>query len=95
MRLDKWLKVSRLIRRRTVANEVCDAGRVAVNGRTAKPGAVLEEGDVVTIAFGAGPTTARVLSVRENVRKGQAAEMYEIVEESASARAVRSAGDET
>lgn len=81
MRLDKFLKVSRLIKRRTVANEVCDAGRVTVNGRPAKPGTVLAPGDVVTIRFGAGPTSVRVLSLQETVRKGEAAGMYELLDE--------------
>jgi ribosomal 50S subunit-recycling heat shock protein len=81
MRVDKFLKVSRLIKRRTVANEISDAGRVTVNGRPAKPGTDLKPGDVVRIAFGGGPTTIRVLSVQETVRKGQAAEMYELVED--------------
>lgn len=80
MRVDKFLKVSRLIKRRTVANEICEAGRVTVNGRVAKPGTDLKGGDLVTIAFGGGPTTIRVLSVQENVRKEQAENLYELLE---------------
>lgn len=81
MRIDKFLKVSRLIKRRTVANEICDSGRVTVNGRPAKPGTEVKPGDIVAIAFGGGPTTLRVLSVRETVRKEQAVGLYELVED--------------
>jgi ribosomal 50S subunit-recycling heat shock protein len=81
MRIDKFLKVSRLIKRRTVANEICDSGRVTVNGRPARPGTVVKPGDLVTIAFGGGPTTLRVLSVQETVRKEQAVGLYELVED--------------
>ena len=63
MRLDKFLKVSRVIKRRTVANDVCSQGRVTVNGRTAKPSVKLKVGDVVSIAFGNGLVTFRVLSI--------------------------------
>ncbi len=76
MRLDKWLKVSRLIKRRTVAQEACDAGRVSVNGRTAKPSAEVRPGDTVEIAFGGKTLRAEVLSVQESVRKDDAAAMY-------------------
>ena len=76
MRLDKWLKVSRLIKRRTVAQEACDGGRVSVNGRTAKPSAEVRPGDVVEISFGAKTLRAEVLSVQESVRKDDAAAMY-------------------
>ncbi|HAW16589.1 MAG: RNA-binding S4 domain-containing protein [Clostridiales bacterium] len=81
MRLDKFLKVSRIIKRRTVANDVCSAGRVTVNGKDAKPGVKLKVGDVVTILFGNGKVSFRVLSLSDNVRKENAAEMYEILEE--------------
>ncbi len=81
MRLDKFLKVSRIIKRRTVANDVCSAGRVTVNGKDAKPGVKLKVGDVVTILFGNGKVSFRVLSLGDNVRKENAAEMYEILEE--------------
>ena len=76
MRLDKWLKVSRLIKRRTVAQEACDAGRVSVNGRTAKPSAEVRPGDTVEISFGSIVLRAEVLSVQETVRKDDAAAMY-------------------
>ena len=76
MRLDKWLKVSRLIKRRTVAQEACDAGRVSVNGRTAKPSAEVRPGDTVEISFGSKVLRAEVLSVQETVIKDDAAAMY-------------------
>ena len=76
MRLDKWLKVSRLIKRRTVAQEACDGGRVSLNGRTAKPSAEVKAGDVVEISFGARTLRAEGLSVQETVRKDDAAAMY-------------------
>ena len=76
MRLDKWLKVSRLIKRRTVAQEACDAGRVSLNSRTAKPSAEVKAGDVVEISFGSKTIRAEVLSVQESVRKDDAAAMY-------------------
>ncbi len=76
MRLDKWLKVSRLIKRRTVAQEACDGGRVSVNGRTAKPSVEVKAGDIVEISFGAKTLRAEVLSVQETVRKDDAAAMY-------------------
>ena len=76
MRLDKWLKVSRLIKRRTVAQEACDGGRVSLNGRTAKPSAEVKAGDTVEISFGARTLRAEVLSVQETVRKDDAAAMY-------------------
>ena len=76
MRLDKWLKVSRLIKRRTVAQEACDAGRVSVNGRTAKPSAEVRPGDTVEISFGSKTLRAEVLTVQESVKKDDAAAMY-------------------
>jgi len=79
MRLDKFLKVSRVVKRRTVANEVCSAGRVSINGRTAKPGADVKVGDVLEISFGTGQTRVRVLNIQETVRKEKASEMYEIL----------------
>ena len=76
MRLDKWLKVSRLIKRRTVAQEACDGGRVSLNGRVAKPSAEVKVGDTVEISFGAKTLRAEVLSVQESVKKDDAAAMY-------------------
>ncbi len=79
MRLDKYLKVSRLIRRRTVANEACDSGRVSVNGKTAKASVNVKPGDVIEIAFGSRTVKVEVLSVEETVRKEDAAELYRYV----------------
>ena len=79
MRLDKFLKVSRVVKRRTVANEVCSAGRVSINGRAAKPGAEVKVGDIIEISFGTGKTSIRVLGIQETVRKEKASEMYEIL----------------
>jgi ribosomal 50S subunit-recycling heat shock protein len=76
MRLDKYLKVSRLIKRRTVANEACDAGRVFLNDRPAKASAEVKAGDIITIAFGNKDVKVEVLSVQETVRKEEAKEMY-------------------
>lgn len=76
MRLDKFLKVSRLIKRRTVANEACDAGRVLINERTAKAGTAVKVGDTITIQFGSKEVKVEVLDVSEVVRKEEAKEMY-------------------
>jgi ribosomal 50S subunit-recycling heat shock protein len=76
MRLDKYLKVSRLIKRRTVANEACDAGRVMINGRPAKASADIKPGDSITISFGNREVKVEVLSVQETVRKEEAKEMF-------------------
>ena len=81
MRLDKFLKVSRIIKRRTVANDVCSLGRVEVNGRPAKPSVRLKIGDIVTIAFGNGSVRFKVLKLEETVRKENASEMYVILED--------------
>lgn len=76
MRLDKYLKVSRLIKRRTVANEACDNGRVMVNGRVAKAGADVKPGDVIAIHFGNKDVEVEVVSVQETVKKEEAKEMF-------------------
>lgn len=76
MRLDKYLKVSRLIKRRTVANEACDAGRVSVNGKVAKASQDVKAGDVVSIRFGDKCVEAEILSVADTIRKEEAREMY-------------------
>lgn len=76
MRLDKFLKVSRLIKRRTVANEACDAGRVSVNGKPAKASANVKEGDVIEIGFGTKAVKVEVLCVQETVKKDDAKELY-------------------
>lgn len=80
MRLDKFLKVSRVIKRRTVANEACDAGRVKVNGQVAKAGYNVKVGDIVEIGFANGSTKFEVLKVSETVRKDEVGEMYRIIE---------------
>ena len=76
MRLDKYLKVSRLIKRRTVANEACDAGRVLVNDRPAKASVNVKAGDVITIQFGNKEVKVEVLDVQETVRKEEAKELF-------------------
>ena len=81
MRIDKFLKVSRVIKRRTVANEACDAGRVVINGRPAKASAEVKPGDIVEIGFGSGKTRFQVLKVQETVRKEDAAGMYRLLDE--------------
>ena len=81
MRIDKFLKVSRVIKRRTVANDACDAGRVSINGRPAKASAEVREGDIVEVGFGSGKTRFKVLKVCENVRKEDAGAMYQLLEE--------------
>ena len=76
MRLDKYLKVSRLITRRTVANEACDAGRVLVNDRPAKASVNVKAGDIIEIQFGTSSVKVEVLDVQETVRKDDAKELY-------------------
>ena len=81
MRLDKYLKVSRIIKRRTVANDACDAEHVIVNGRRAKASYDVKVGDIVEITFGQRTLKFKILSVRDNVGKSEASEMYEVIEE--------------
>ncbi len=81
MRIDKYLKVTRLIKRRTVANEVADVGRVTVNGRVAKAAYQVKVGDVIDITFGNRRISVRVDRVEDNVRKDLAREMYTILDE--------------
>ncbi|WP_300773301.1 RNA-binding S4 domain-containing protein [uncultured Acetatifactor sp.] len=76
MRLDKYLKVSRLIKRRTVANEACDGGRVTINGRVAKASAEVKQGDVIAISFGNREVKVEVMDVQETVKKEAAAELF-------------------
>ena len=76
MRLDKYLKLSRLIKRRTVANEACDAGRVMINGKTAKAGTDVKVGDVIEIGFGTRNVKVEVLDVQETTRKEDAKELF-------------------
>ena len=77
MRLDKYLKVSRLIKRRTVANEACDAGRVLVNDKVAKASTDVKVGDVITINFGNKEVKVEVLTVQDVIRKEEAKEMFQ------------------
>lgn len=77
MRLDKYLKVSRLIKRRTVANEACDAGRVIVNGNVARASYSVKEGDIITISFGSKELKVKVTKINEHATKDNASEMYE------------------
>ena len=80
MRLDKYLKVSRIIKRRTVANEACDAAHIRVNGRPAKASYDVKENDVIEVAFGARTLRVRVLSVKETVGKADASSLFEVLE---------------
>lgn len=80
MRLDKYLKVSRLIKRRTVANEACDAEKVTVNGKTARASYDVKNGDIIEINIGAKPLKVRVLDVKEFTKKEDAAALYEVVQ---------------
>ncbi len=80
MRLDKYLKVSRIIKRRTVANEACDAAHVTVNGRPAKASYDVKIGDLIDITFGARTLRIRVLEIKETVGKDAASTLYEVVE---------------
>lgn len=84
MRLDKYLKVSRLIKRRTVANEVCDSERIMVNGKVQKASYNVKIGDEITIAFGTKSVTVRVMEIKETTKKTEAVGMYEIISETNS-----------
>ena len=77
MRLDKFLKVSRLIKRRTVANEACDAGRVTLNGRPARASAQVKPGDVIEIQFGTKTVKVQVLKLQDTTKKEEAAELFQ------------------
>lgn len=79
MRIDKFLKNSRLIKRRTVAKDACDGGRVMVNGKVVKAGATVAEGDTVTITFGNKEIAVRVLQLTEGSKKADAIHMYEVI----------------
>ena len=81
MRLDKYLKVSRLIKRRTVANEACDAGRVQVNGKPARASYEVKENDLIEITLGVRPVAVRVLKISEHVGKDAASDLYAVVEQ--------------
>lgn len=79
MRLDKFLKVSRILKRRTVAQEACDGGKVDVNGKSAKPSYQLKVGDLVCVHFAGGSLTFKVLDLKETVKKDEANSLYEII----------------
>lgn len=79
MRIDKFLKVSRILKRRSVANEACSGGRASVNGKSVKPSYSLKVGDEVEIAFGEGALKFKVLNLKETVKKDEAATLYEIL----------------
>ncbi len=81
MRLDKFLKVSRLIKRRTVANEACDSQRITVNGKTAKASYDVKLGDKITVTFGTKSVTVKVLEIKETTKKTESYGMYEIISE--------------
>lgn len=81
MRLDKYLKVSRLIKRRTIANEACDAGRVRVNEKQARASYDVKIGDVIEVGLGSRELQVKVLEVNEHVGKGQASDLYQILSE--------------
>ncbi len=81
MRIDKYLKVTRLIKRRTVANEVADVGRIAVNGKTVKAGYQVKVGDIIEVTFGDRTLKVRAEQVADNVRKDAAREMYTVIDE--------------
>lgn len=81
MRIDKFLKVSRILKRRTVAQEAADAGKISVNGKVVKPAYRLKTGDVVELAYASGAVKFRVLELKENVKKDEAASLYEIIAE--------------
>ena len=80
MRLDKYLKVSRIIKRRTVAKEACEQGRVEVNGKVAKPGLELKIGDTIQITFGSNILKVKVTSLKENAKKDEAQDLFEVIE---------------
>ena len=81
MRLDKFLKVCRVIKRRTVAKQACEGGRVTINGRTGKAGSEVAAGDVVTVSFGPRFLKFKVLEVRSSVPAARAKELYEVLEQ--------------
>ena len=79
MRLDKYLKISRLIKRRPVANEACDAGRIQVNGKVAKASVQVKVGDIIEITFGDKQVKVEVLSINETYNKEEAKELYKVL----------------
>lgn len=81
MRLDKYLKVSRIIKRRTIANEACDGSHVLVNGRVAKASYDVKENDIIEVVFGTRTLKVRVLSIKDSTKRADAVEMYEVLSE--------------
>ena len=81
MRIDKFLKLSRILKRRTLAEEACEKGKVSVNGREVKPGHRIKVGDVVEVAFAGGSVKFRILDIKETVKKDDAVSLYEIIQE--------------
>ena len=81
MRIDKFLKNSRLIKRRTVAKDACDQGRISINGKVAKAGSELKEGDIIRIEFGNSEIEVRVLEIIDSCNKEAATKMYEIIQQ--------------
>lgn len=79
MRIDKYLKASRIIKRRTVAKEACEQGKVSINGKTAKPGDEVKVGDVIAVSFGSGEMKVQVLDLKESVGKDQADTLYKVL----------------
>jgi len=80
LRLDKYLKVSRIIKRRTVAKEACESGRVSINGKVAKPSNDIKEGDIIEITFANRKLKAKIINISEHVKKDDAKDMYIILE---------------
>lgn len=79
MRIDKFLKVSRILKRRTVAQEACGEDKVLINGKTAKPSTAVKIGDVIEVLYAAGSLKIRVLNIKETVKKEEAASLYEVI----------------
>lgn len=79
MRVDKYLKASRIIKRRTVAKEACEQGKVSINGKIAKPGDEVKIGDIITVSFGSGELKVEIMDVKESVGKDQAGELYKVL----------------
>lgn len=79
MRIDKFLKVSRIIKRRTIANEACEAGRVLINDKVAKASAAVKIGDIIEVRFGTNSVRAEVLSLKETTKKEEAGELYKLL----------------
>ena len=80
MRLDKYLKVSRIIKRRTVANDACDASHVTVNGKSAKASYNVKENDIIEVSFGTRSIKVRVLNIKDSTKKADAGDMYEVIQ---------------